>query len=331
MISPDFYKKANLVTNSKYKYFPQKDPTFGVSSYPYVLREGETVVSVAERIFGNNTGLWTVLADLNAPRRFEDWLPGDTIILPTSVVELQLNTNTFTPTENKLQQIKPRWSNVIAITTIVDGSASVIEHIFVPSDGLISFTSVAMKNKNILFSLDGFIQSSIDQYTFDSSTGTITPATPFAIGQRLVVYTLSAAVGTNPINHNFTGGASSYTNAALTGFTNILVALDGIIQTPTTHYSYNSSTGVITPVTAYLSGQRLTVAILSTASINHTLAGMDSIVYYVNTALINKIVGFIIDGMVQCSIDQFTFNPLSGLITPISPMNLGQELTIVIL
>jgi uncharacterized repeat protein (TIGR01451 family) len=105
MISPEFYNKSTLKVDDKgKKSFPIKELAYSVVSYPYVLQEGDTLYSLAEKMFGNNTSLWTVLADTNKARRFQDWQPGDTIMLPVSVVE-----NTVLRRSLKSQQPHSRY------------------------------------------------------------------------------------------------------------------------------------------------------------------------------------------------------------------------------
>lgn len=57
-------------------------------------------------------------------------------------------------------------------------------------DSTTSYINAALIGKTIAFVREGFTQYEPDQYSFDSATGTITPVTEFAVGERLLIYIL---------------------------------------------------------------------------------------------------------------------------------------------
>lgn len=91
MISPTFYNKKNtksVFLNGKVKHYPIKNPSVTLESYNYILKKGETLYSIAERLFGKNLDyLWTYIADNNPLKHPDDWHEGDIIRLPRVIIK----------------------------------------------------------------------------------------------------------------------------------------------------------------------------------------------------------------------------------------------------
>lgn len=90
MISQAFYNKNNLVyqyLDGKVAHYPAKDPSVTLEWYDYILMAGETLYTVASRIFGENLEyLWTHIADNNSLRHPDDWRAGDIVHLPRIII-----------------------------------------------------------------------------------------------------------------------------------------------------------------------------------------------------------------------------------------------------
>ena len=90
MISPTFYNKKNLVSESPFgevMHFPVKDASVTLEWYEYVIKAHETIYTIAERVFGHGLEyMWTFIADNNPPRHPDDWNAGDVIKLPRIIV-----------------------------------------------------------------------------------------------------------------------------------------------------------------------------------------------------------------------------------------------------
>lgn len=90
MISPTFYNKKNLITqflDGKVRHYPIKDPSITIEWYEYVIKHGETLYSIAARIFGEGLEyMWTYIADNNPPRLPDAWNTGDIINLPKIII-----------------------------------------------------------------------------------------------------------------------------------------------------------------------------------------------------------------------------------------------------
>ena len=90
MISSTFYNRANLVREffgGRASHFPSKDPSVTIEWKKYILKQGETLYVIAEKIFGEGLGyMWTYIADNNALRHPDSWEAGDIIKLPKIVV-----------------------------------------------------------------------------------------------------------------------------------------------------------------------------------------------------------------------------------------------------
>lgn len=90
MISFSFYNKRNTVTQllgGKVSHYPIKDPSITLEWYNYKLKVGETLYTIAEKIFGRDLEhLWTYIADNNPPRLPDDWHVGDVVRLPKVII-----------------------------------------------------------------------------------------------------------------------------------------------------------------------------------------------------------------------------------------------------
>ena len=102
MISKSFYTKKNVVhqyLDGKVPHYPTKNPSVTLEWYEYILHAGETLYSVAQRLFGKDLGyMWTLLADNNALRHPDDWRAGDIIRLPRIIIR---DSDTIRPTFNE--------------------------------------------------------------------------------------------------------------------------------------------------------------------------------------------------------------------------------------
>lgn len=90
MISEVFYNKANLTSallGGRVKHFPIKDRSVIVSWRDYVMKENDSIYTLAENLFGKNLGhLWTYIADANPLRHPDSWNTGDIIKLPRIII-----------------------------------------------------------------------------------------------------------------------------------------------------------------------------------------------------------------------------------------------------
>ena len=89
MISKPFYKENNLSNLFGYglQHFLIKDATLSVTSYPYEVQSGDTMYSLAKRLFQGAEYNWTIISDLNFTRRPDDLVPGEVIRLPLLVLD----------------------------------------------------------------------------------------------------------------------------------------------------------------------------------------------------------------------------------------------------
>lgn len=91
MINSDFYTVSNtarVYLEGKVPHFIAKDPTITLEQYPYTIKLGETIYSIAEKVFGKGLGhLWTIIADNNPPRMPDDWAVGDVVYLPRVILK----------------------------------------------------------------------------------------------------------------------------------------------------------------------------------------------------------------------------------------------------
>lgn len=90
MINTYFYSNNNLVhqyLDGKVAHYPIKDRSVVLSTYKYVLKEGENFYTIAAEIFGNDAQEdWTYLADCNPIRHPDDWQAGDVVNLPLEII-----------------------------------------------------------------------------------------------------------------------------------------------------------------------------------------------------------------------------------------------------
>lgn len=100
MINKDYYNNSNQVSrylNGKVKHYNIKEPSKTLTWYNYHIKKGETIFTIAEKIFGKGlTHLWTYIADNNIPRNPGDWGEDDIIRLPIILIkDLEINKTTF--------------------------------------------------------------------------------------------------------------------------------------------------------------------------------------------------------------------------------------------
>ena len=90
MISPTYYNKRNLVAEyggGKVPHYAIKDPSVTLEWYDYKIGMGETIYTIAAKVFGEGLEyMWTYIADNNVPRHPDDWVVGDIIRLPKIIV-----------------------------------------------------------------------------------------------------------------------------------------------------------------------------------------------------------------------------------------------------
>lgn len=90
MISPKFYNPENTVAlyfGGKVSHYLRKDATVVLKKYPYTVKAGETLYTIARRLFGpDNEHYWTIIADINPLRPPDGWGPGEEILLPEIIL-----------------------------------------------------------------------------------------------------------------------------------------------------------------------------------------------------------------------------------------------------
>lgn len=104
MINKEYYTTNNQVSlylNGKVRHYKAKNPSKTVKWYNYELKKGETIYTLANKLFGEGlTHLWTYIADNNIPRNPDDWMEGDTIKLPIIIVkDLESNRTSYSNAE----------------------------------------------------------------------------------------------------------------------------------------------------------------------------------------------------------------------------------------
>lgn len=104
MIHPAFYRKENLSAlylDQKVPHYPIKRRSKVVGQYPYVIKFGEDLLSIAKKIFGDSYPFyWTYIAEINSSRHPDSWLVGEVIQLPKIVVlESEKKLTNFTDAE----------------------------------------------------------------------------------------------------------------------------------------------------------------------------------------------------------------------------------------
>jgi len=91
MIASSFYAEANVVKNflgGKAKHYSVRPPTTVVKKYPYFLKRGDTMYSLAEKVFGKDQQhLWYIIADCNSLREIDSWEENDVVYLPELIVK----------------------------------------------------------------------------------------------------------------------------------------------------------------------------------------------------------------------------------------------------
>lgn len=91
MISPTFYRKSNIVNNnlrSQVSHYAQKPKIVVTETSDYVMKAGETFYDLAVQLFGQNRQyMWTIIADINKPRKPDEWEEGDKVKLPLTIVQ----------------------------------------------------------------------------------------------------------------------------------------------------------------------------------------------------------------------------------------------------
>lgn len=89
MISSSFYNKKRLCTlYASAPHFPHKQSAVILKHSKHILRQGETVYTLAEKYFGEgNDAMWTFIADANPTRHPSYWKEGDVIRIPMLIVK----------------------------------------------------------------------------------------------------------------------------------------------------------------------------------------------------------------------------------------------------
>ena len=224
------------------------------------------------------------------------------------------------------------YNSIIAIKSLDEiemlNPSNPIAHIFVGADTLTSFASSWLVGKTIGVSLDGLVLS-LDDYSFDNTTGRITPTVPFEVGQRLVVFILAAT----PLNLLAVGGEHHYSDPSLMG-QSVIVSIDGYVQ-GADQYTFDNTIPEIDFGTPLSAGQKLVVFVVnnsvSSNPNSYLVTGTGDTVSYHNDNMINQQVGFALDGLVQCPIDQYNFDKLLGTVTPTDVFAAGQRIVTFIL
>ena len=90
MINNGFYNYHNLkeeYLGGKVQHYPIKDASVALEWYEYVVKAGETLYSIAAKVFGSTMMQnWTYIADNNPPRNPDDWRMGDVLRLPKVII-----------------------------------------------------------------------------------------------------------------------------------------------------------------------------------------------------------------------------------------------------
>ena len=90
MINNGFYNYHNLkeeYLGGKVRHYPIKDASVTLEWYEYVVKAGETLYSIAAKVFGSTMMQnWTYIADNNPPRNPDDWRMGDVLRLPKVII-----------------------------------------------------------------------------------------------------------------------------------------------------------------------------------------------------------------------------------------------------
>lgn len=99
MISREFYtdkgRTGQHFLGGKRKHFEHKERTVTIGYYVYTMTYGDTLFSLAEKIFGASR-YWTILTDMNRLKGVDEWTTGDEIHLPDRVVfDAEINNRYF--------------------------------------------------------------------------------------------------------------------------------------------------------------------------------------------------------------------------------------------
>ena len=90
MINNGFYNYHNLkeeYLGGKVQHYPIKDASVTLEWYEYVVKAGETLYSIAAKVFGSTMMQnWAYIADNNPPRNPDDWRMGDVLRLPKVII-----------------------------------------------------------------------------------------------------------------------------------------------------------------------------------------------------------------------------------------------------
>lgn len=91
MISPNYYTEANTqktYLGGKVRHYMLKNRAVVLKKYPYVIKEGETIYSIAYKVF-DSFGIhnWTIITDINQLRPISEWKAGDLIYLPEIILK----------------------------------------------------------------------------------------------------------------------------------------------------------------------------------------------------------------------------------------------------
>lgn len=90
MINNGFYNYHNLkeeYLGGKVQHYPIKDASVTLEWYEYVVKAGETLYSIAAKVFGSTMMQnWTYIADNNPLRNPDDWRMGDVLRLPKVII-----------------------------------------------------------------------------------------------------------------------------------------------------------------------------------------------------------------------------------------------------
>lgn len=90
MISNTFYNRKRLIKaflGRKVAHYPIKDRSVTIEWYDYVIKYGESIFIIAQKIFGKGKEyMWTYIADNNPLRHPDEWREGEIIRLPKVII-----------------------------------------------------------------------------------------------------------------------------------------------------------------------------------------------------------------------------------------------------
>jgi len=90
MISKNYYTDNNLnsLFGNGLQHYLVKPATTVISSYPYEVQAGDTMYSLAKRLFGaSGEHNWTIISDINYTRLPDELIPGEEIQLPLIILD----------------------------------------------------------------------------------------------------------------------------------------------------------------------------------------------------------------------------------------------------